>query len=458
MFKNRQAWIAWLLMPVFFSCATYHERSQPYYDGLRNYNYQQAEQSLDGNKLIQARRNRLLYYMEKGYISHLQQQYDTSNYFFNLADHFMESSGNGVWDAAVGTLTNPMLQTYRGEDFEQFLLHYYKALNYWYLGKRDDAMVEARRITLSNNEQRDKFNDKSSRYSQDAFALIMQGLLYESDNDINNAFISYRNAADLFLKQTNQAYYGVVLPQQLKTDLLRTAAFMGFREEQAFYEQKFNMTYQPVAAPAGGALILFLEYGMAPYKKQDDYFFTLVKNEAGFFFTNNSKLITVPVNFSVGIDASNLSVSDFNVFRLAMPSYVVRPLPDAAFGVTANGQAVSGINALEDINYVATQTLSERTLKEISLALSRMLVKKIAEKQVKDKNQAAGDILQAVNLLVEKADTRNWQSLPAKIYYVRVPLQPGENKIAIAAGGTTIDTLTVQGTGGLQFYNYRKMQ
>lgn len=459
MFRNRQAWIAWLLMPVFFSCATYHERSQPYYDGLRTYNYRQAAQSLNRNKLIQARRNRLLYYMEKGYVSHLLQQYDTSNYYFNLADQFKEAGGNGAWDIAVGTLTNPMMQTYRGEDFEHFLVHYYKALNYWYLGKRDDALVEARRITLSNNEQRDKFNDKSGRYSQDAFALVMQGLLYESDNDINNAFISYRNAVDVFLGQPAQTYYGVPLPQQLKTDLLRTASLMGFTEEQALYEQKFNTTYHAGAASPGGEMVLFLEYGMAPYKKQDDYFFTLVKNEAGFFFTNNSKLITVPVNFSVGIDASSLSVSDFNVFRLAMPSYVVRPLPAAGFEVKVNGALVpSAIDAVEDINYVATHTLSERSLKEISLALSRMLVKKIAEKQLKDKNQAAGDILQAVNLLVEKADTRNWQSLPAKIYYVRVPLQTGENKVAVSAGGTAIDTLTVQGTGGLQFYNYRKMQ
>lgn len=458
MCKFRQAWIAWLLMPVFFSCATYHERAQPYYDGLRQNNYLQAEKLLDRNKLIQARRNRLLYYMEKGYVTHLLHQFDTSNVYFNLADAFNENNKGSVWDVAVGTVTNPMMQTYRGEDFEHFLVHYYKALNYYYLGKQEDALVEARRITLTNNEQRDKFNDKSSRYSQDAFALIMQGLLYESDGDINNAFISYRNAVDLYLKQSGSTYYGVSLPSQLAEDLFRTASQMGFTDELHFYEGKLNRTWQPAPATSGGEMILFLEYGMAPYKKQDDYYFTLIKNDAGFFFTNNARAITVPLDFSVGIDATNLSVSDFNVFRLALPSYVVRPLKSADFSVTVNGNAGPAVNAVEDINFVATHTLSERTLKEISLGLSRLLVKKIAEKQLKDKNQTAGDVLQAVNLLVEKADTRNWQSLPAKIYYVRVPLQTGENKIAISSGGTTTDTLTVQGNKGIQFYNYRIMQ
>lgn len=458
MFQFRQAWIAWLLMPVFFSCATYHERAQPYYDNLRQNNYLQAENMLDRNKLIQARRNRLLYYMEKGYISHLLHQYDTSNVYFNLADAFNESYKNSVWDVAVGTVTNPMMQTYRGEDFEHFLVHYYKALNYCYLNKREDALVEARRITLTNNEQRDKFNDKSSRYSQDAFALIMQGLLYESDGDINNAFISYRNAADLYLKQSGNAYYGVTLPSQLADDLLRTASQMGFTDEMHSYEQKLSRTWQPAPQAPGGELVLFLEYGLAPYKKQDDYYFTLIKDNGGFFFTNNSRAITVPLDVSVGIDASNLSVGDFNVFRLALPSYVVRPIPAASFSIGVNGNAAPAVNAVQDINFVATHTLSERTFKEISLGLSRLLVKKIAEKQLKDKNQTAGDVLQAVNLLVEKADTRNWQSLPAKIFYVRVPLREGENKITISSGGTIADTLTVQGSKGIQFFNYRKMQ
>ena len=456
MFKYKQAWIAWLLMPVFFSCASYHQQIQTYYDQLQNQHYQQAGRELERNKLVKAKRNRLLYYMEKGYVTHQLKQYDTSNYYFNQADEFMDGSNN-AWDIAKSTLANPMLQTYRGEDFERFMLHYYKALNYLYLHKTDDALVEARRITLSNNAQKDKFNDKSSRYSQDAFALIMQGLLYESSKDINNAFISYRNAADVFLRQPNQTYYGVPIPEQLKYDLLRTANQMGFADQVTAYEKQFNLKYQPLPASPGGELVVFVEYGLAPFKKEDNYFFTLIKNEGGFFFTDDNKLFAIPLDFSVGINASDISLKDIGVFRMVQPSYVVRPLPHETFSAVVNGQTVAA-QKMQDINYVATHTLSERRLTELSLALSRLLVKKIAEKQVKDKNTAAGEILQMVNLLAEKADTRNWQSLPAKIYYMRIPLQTGEQDVQVNAGNTTLQTIHVNGTGSMQFFNLRKIE
>ena len=455
MLKFRQAWIVWLLMPVFFSCATYHERVQSYYDGLKANNYQQASRLLNRNKLIQARRNRLLFYLEKGSVAHLLHQYDTSNHYFNLADQFMET-GSSAWDVAVGTIANPMLQTYRGEDFERFMVHYYKALNYLYLQKKEDAIVEARRITLTNNAQKDKFNDKSNRYSQDAFSLIMQGLLYESDKDINNAFISYRNAADLFLRQADHVFYGVPIPEQLQLDLLRTAAQMGFTDQVSYYEKQFKRSYKPVPALAGGELIVLVENGLAPYKKEDNYFFTLIKNEGGFFFTDNNKMMNLPVDFSVGINASDLSVKDLGLFRLALPSYVVRPANNPQFEVTSEGSILNG-QKIQDINYVATHVLSERTLKEISLALSRLLLKKLAEKQVKDKNDAAGQIFQAVNFLMEKADTRNWQSLPATIYYLRIPLKTGVQQINISSAGNAVATIDVTGDGSMQFYNYRKM-
>ncbi|MFX8660939.1 hypothetical protein ABTM16_20055, partial [Acinetobacter baumannii] len=82
-------------------------------------------------------------------------------------------------------------QSYMGEDFERFMIHYYKALNYLYLHEPDGARVEARRITLSNNALEDKTRSKN-KYQEDAFSLIVQGLIYELNGEPNNAFISYR--------------------------------------------------------------------------------------------------------------------------------------------------------------------------------------------------------------------------------------------------------------------------
>src|SRR5687767_13771563 len=256
-----------MLMLFLFSCATYNNRINAYYTQVTQQRYDKAYTALDANKLLQQKRNRLLFLLEKGKMAHLLQQYEKSNQYFNEADLFIEDARTSAKDIALGTLLNPMMQTYKGEDFEKFMVHYYKALNYLYLRQPNEAMVEARRISLQSYSQQDKNNNNERKFSDDAFSLMMQGIIYENSGDVNNAFIAYRNAADLFLRNDG-AWYGVKLPEQLKKDVLRTAWQNGFTEELGRYEQLFNITYAPGEKAEGGELVLFWENGMAPVKRE----------------------------------------------------------------------------------------------------------------------------------------------------------------------------------------------
>ena len=128
-----------LLCLVFFlcGCASYNEKIAAYYKQISEGNYVQANTELNKNKLLQRPRNQLLYLMEKGRSCQLMGAFEESNTYFNQADSLLESGGlSGTADAIVGTLVNPMTQTYKGEDFEKFMIHYYKALNYLHLGKK----------------------------------------------------------------------------------------------------------------------------------------------------------------------------------------------------------------------------------------------------------------------------------------------------------------------------------
>ena len=164
-----------------------------YYANLREQNYSAAQRSIEHNKLIKKDRNALLYNLEMGKIYRLQNNPAKSNFYLNRADGIAESNRKTLKDLALGNLLNPMHQSYRCEDFEKFMMHYYKALNYTALGQTEDAVVEARRITLAANAQADKFRNKDNRYSNDAFALNLQGMIYEMAGNMNDAFISYRN-------------------------------------------------------------------------------------------------------------------------------------------------------------------------------------------------------------------------------------------------------------------------
>lgn len=446
----------------------------PYYKQVSSGNYPEAIKELDKNSLLKKPRNKLLFLMEKGKTSHLIGDYENSNLYFNEADQLLENGMGGAMDAVVGTLVNPMTQVYKGEDFEKFMIHYYKALNYVYLNRTEDAIVEARRITLQSQEQSDKFNDKESRYSKDAFSLMLQGLIYEHDGDINNAFIAYRNAAEVYLNSKDHTYYGTLMPEGLKKDVLRTADGMGFVSELQKFEGLFNLKYTREKAPEGGELIFFWENGLAPVKQQEEFFFSLIKgSDGGLFFTNVGGTIIVPFNNSYG-NHQDFNASSVQSLRATYPKYIERA-PFYSNATLSNGKDTLNFEKAEDINELAFKTLDQRFLKEMSKVLTRLAVKKAAEyvlresakgtrKNGKDNSllEGLGLGMQLYSLISEKADTRNWQSLPANISYRRIPLQKGNNTITLslirANGSKETKTIEVVGTGKLQFYNYSTLR
>jgi hypothetical protein len=458
------------LMLFLLGCASYNDRILPYYKNISAGNYKEAETQLDKNSLIQAPRNRLLYLMEKGRVAHLNGEYESSNQYFNQADQMLEQGMTSASDAAVGVLLNPMSQRYKGEDFEKFMIHYYKALNYLYLHNTEDAIVEARRISIQSQEQGDKFNNKTKRYSNDAFSLMLQGMLYESNNDVNNAFISYRNAVEVYQASPDQTYYGTTIPLGLKLDVIRTALANGFTSEADQFETTFGIKYQPVKPTDGGELIFFWENGLAPVKTQVDLFFSLIRtNNGDLFFTDAAGGLMIPFNY--GGDRNKVNTKSVESLRAAFPKYIAQKPYYSSAIITSNQQQIP-LEKAEDINELAFKTLQQRTLNEMSKVLSRIAVKKIAEYGIRaaatsgDKNnsllEGIGYGLQLYSLLSEKADTRNWQTLPANISYARIPLQKGENQITInlktAQGADETKTIKVNGTGRIQFYNYSTLR
>ena len=462
-----------VLVLFLFSCASYNDQIAGYYKQVSAGNYDQAQKELNKSSFLAKPRNKLLWFMEQGKMSHLNADYLKSNRYFNDADSLLESGIGGTGDALVGTLVNPMSQRYKGEDFEKFMIHYYKALNYLYLNQTEDAIVEARRISLQSQEQEDKFGDQANKYSKDAFSLMLQGLIYEHDADFNNAFIAYRNAAEVYLGNKDQTWYGTTIPKRLKEDVLRTADLNGFSSELQRFESLFGIKYQRISKITGGELVFFWENGLAPVKQQEEFFFSLVKGNTGdLVFTNATGTLFIPYNNRYG--GNDISLNGLNSLRATYPKYVAQS-PYFSSATISSQQDTLSFEKTEDVNQLAIKTLDQRFLKEMSKVLTRLAVKKSAEyilresakgngKNGKDNTllEGLGFGMQLYSLLSEKADTRNWQSLPAEINYARIPLQKGENTLTLTlnrAGGTTeTKTIKVTGTGKLQFCNYATLK
>jgi hypothetical protein len=462
---NRAFALLWMLF--FLSCATYHERAAKYYGYYSTGEWVKANKALESNRLLQSNRNQLLYFFEKGKLLHSMGVYDSSNYFFNLADVYMEDQRKTIGNAVVGTIMNPMMKPYQAEDFEQFMMHYYKALNYYYLGDINAALVEARRISLKEYALDDKYK-RDKRYQQDAFSLIVQGIIYELSNDQNNAFISYRNAANLYI-DNDGVYYNVTMPQQLQEDVLRTAYKVGFYDELSRYEGIFNKRFNRNFSE-DPELILFVETGNAPVKVEKNLFFTMNSHGGDLFFADQNGGFNIPFNTAMmgSYSARDLNSLNIKSFRVAFPGYVERLSTVKSLSLQVDGTPTS-LEKVEDINTLAFEVLRQRTVQELANTLSRLAVKKLIEeiavkaakeaaKKDSSKSQATAELvglgIQLFSALSEKADTRNWQSLPHSIYYSRVKVKNDRSNIDVVVNGKVYHSFEFNAQDQLTIANY----
>jgi len=446
--------LAIILTMTTYSCATYHSKSIQYQTQIQNGLFNEASESVEANKFLKKKRNKLLYYLEKGKVSHLKGDYKISNELFNKADFFIEDYQKNIGNEILGIITNPEKKPYRGEDFEKVAIHYYKSLNYIFLNQLDEALVEAKRINLQLQKINEKYPEgKKNRYTSDAFALNLQGLLYEATGNINDAFISYRNSIDLYLLNKG-SYFGVPIPEQLKKDLLKTAHQLGFTNEKERYSKLLEYNYVHENNKFGEAIV-FWENGLVPYKDQTFYSFTVLPGqESGLLNINNEQLgLNLQVPIANNGNSKN-SFSDIDIFNVSFPKYVYRKPFNTEAKVILDSVSYP-LHLVQDYNDIAFKTLKDRTLREIGEIALRLAVKKVSEYTVKNKNENLGTVLGIFNALTERSDTRNWQTLPSTILYARFPLKKGENKVQIIIDNQeTSEEFIFEGSGNIKFLNY----
>lgn len=434
---------AFLFMVVLQSCATYYDKAKKIESALLSHDYKKAKKSIEHNRFLKQNRNALLYHLEMGKMYHLENDYDTSNYHLNLADELMEESAIAT-DFLISTVVNPNMQTYRASANEKIVVHYYKALNYLQLGKMDDAVVEARKLNLKEQALFIEKKGKDKRYSQDPFGLILMGMIYEADNDFNNAFIAYRNAYEFYKKSK---VFKDQMPPTLISDVNRTARLSGIN-----YSAGSEITLSTKGE--GGELILFWENGLAPIKREKNFYFTMIQgNKKGaYFFVDQYNTMQIPIVYDFSNGDKDFKPSDIGLLRIASAYFESRPMYNHQASLRVNDKPYY-FNLGEDIEYLAYQTEKEEYLVELGKRLTRMAVKKIAELALSNQNETAGLALGIANFVMEKADTRNWQSLPNQIYYARIPLKKGQNNVEVMLENGKQIKLDVNGRGGMQFKN-----
>lgn len=229
----KQGWLVFLV--VFFSgCTTYGGQQQLALGAIDQGQYDIAEELIKTN-IDENGINRLLYYLELGVVAHLAQNYQLSNQHLERAYQLSDRLQKNSWQTSVKVaFTNPNAAPYEGSEYEQVLIHYYKALNYILLSQDqynekllDSARVEIKRMDIlldqqaflqgeyaqAQAKQNSKFfklkqmfrrldgrpiDEELIQYRDDAWSHYLAGVSYEANGEYEDARISYERAANLY--------------------------------------------------------------------------------------------------------------------------------------------------------------------------------------------------------------------------------------------------------------------
>jgi hypothetical protein len=419
-----------VLFIVINACASYYQRHFDFNSEFEHGDLRQALETLRRNENESEGKSRFIYFVNKGLLLSVLGEYQESNEYFEKAFLFGEDYRINYVNEAASYLTNPTFTVYRGEDHEHLMLLYFKAINFLKMNKPDDALVECRRLNIRLNQLGDKYSSEE-KLQRNAFIHTLMGIIYQSTRDYNNAFIAYRNALDVY--ETDYArLFGMEPPEQMKIDLLESARRTGFMEEYESYKTRFEMLdYEAQEHEAD--LIFFWHNGLGPVKDEWSINFAIRRGSGNtMIFSNQDLGLEFPYQVESEKDRSDLGSMEF--FRVAFPRYFERPLYYQS-GVLESNDVTYPLELAENISNVAFHSLRQRMMDEFAKGLLRAALKKAAEHSLRQKDDRLGAVLGLVNVLTEKADTRNWQTLPHSIYYSRVKLKEGKNMVKLSLNG-----------------------
>jgi hypothetical protein len=375
----------------------------------------------------------VLYLLEWGLLLHYAGEYAKSNEVFERAEVLSEDLyTKSISREALALITSDLALEYVPRPYEQVLVNYFRALNYIFLGDKEGALVECRKagdklVVYSEEEKRP--------YRRDAFIEYLTGILYEWDNDVNDAFISYRNA--VWGYSVYDQRFRVTDPPYLVCDLMRAARTLGFTDEAERFAPADPAACTDRAGDPGRAkVVIFLEQGFLPAKKEWSVNVPILKSEAKRAHQHSYDL---SVGVYSRIYGHSIDADDIAYFlRVALPVYPdLGPFP-APPQLSLDGRPIDA-HLCEDVFAIARQELEHDMPGIAAKTLARALIKYLAADKVGDKyGDIWGGIVNLAGAATEQADLRSWLSLPRAIHLAIAYVEPGPHSLTVGPAGPRI--------------------
>ncbi|MCB9357345.1 MAG: hypothetical protein H6505_02140 [Calditrichaeota bacterium] len=334
---------------------------------------------------------------------------------------------------AASLTTSDRVRAYQGTVYDKAMLHYYQAVAYLELGDLNAATVEGRRLAsyLEVNARESKHT-----YKDDPFLQWFSGVMYESFGQVNDAWISYKHAMELY------PYYGIDEP-----DYLCRATYTALTEVGASEQEQELVERCPGVEldfdPKWGRVVVLCEAGIAPQILEDNVVFPIMTYDQHSWASNDDRERYAYDVYGRRYDHYDEAKLDY-LLRVALPYYPEDGPGTSVQRVSVRGDKIDKLAELAaPVGSILRQDLSDRMPAIAARAIVRGIIKyaasKAAKEAGKEDSNALGEILGlGVNLLgaaTEAADTRSWETLPDKIYVADFQLSPGEHDLRVIYEG-----------------------
>ena len=330
-------------------------------------------------------KDQLVYMLD--YATVLQQagRYKESSQIFGKAERIADIQDYHSLSKVTSSLllSEEMIQ-YKGDDYEKVLINAVNAVNYLEMGELDGALVEVRKL----NNKLYKFKYEAKRdYEQNPFAYYLSALIWEADRKWDDAYIAFKNTYDL-----------VPNFEPLKADLIRSAIRAQRPEDVEAWKKKFpDVQIDPAWRDrAMGEVVLVHMQGWGPRKHP--------RPEAPRF----------PYLVPVGSDVQT-----------------------AKLVVNDAGEAFT--NRIFSVQEVAIKTLNDDYGRLVASRVAGIATKAVVADQISQKNRALGAVAWIAMNVADRADLRQWSTLPQSFQIARISVKPGRYKIkalGLSSAGT----------------------
>ena len=370
------------------SCATYQNNVAPARKFLEEKNCEKALEQLEPLASKDSG-DQLVYLMDYGTALQICGEYKKSIDVFLKAEKLSEQNDYHSASRITGaTLLNEEMIQYKGDTFEKLFLNVSLALNFIQLGQYDSALIEVRKM----NQKFAALNaDNKKPYELNSFSKYLSGLIWELDKKYDDACIDYKDS-----------YFLDTRYRQVGLDMLRACYRANRNDEFKTLSQKISATEDELKfiknKKSPEIIYVFLQ-GWGPKKVPRDSISARLQP----VYSRTQKI-------EVSVDQERF---------ISTPIY--------------------------SVTEAAVKTLESDHAALIARRVGARVTKEVVADQIRQKDSALGAAAWLIMVASERADLRQWSTLPETIHVLRVPVTAGEHDIKVVgldSSGTAVEMLS----------------